>query len=95
VTATLLYLALGELLVRMALHAPPMEWRDFRQERAAATINKAVEYDSLLGWRLKPFLKATGLNTLEYGFAPTVGPTPTSGPEACSHSVRHLLPVPR
>ena len=57
-TATLILLALGELAVRVAMHAPLSEWRDFRHERAAGTINKAVEYDSLLGWRLKPFIRA-------------------------------------
>jgi hypothetical protein len=66
--ATLAYLVLGELALRVAMHAPLTEWRDFRHERAAGTINKAVEYDSLLGWRLRPHLKAGWLNTLDYGF---------------------------
>lgn len=66
--ATLAYLALGELAVRIALHVPLLDWRDFRHERAAGTINKAVQYDSLLGWRLKPFIKSQGFNTLDYGF---------------------------
>ena len=66
--ATLVYLALGELAVRIALHVPLLDWRDFRHERAAGTINKAVQYDSLLGWRLKPFIKSEGFNTLDYGF---------------------------
>jgi hypothetical protein len=66
--ATFAYLVLGELALRVALHAPLTDWRDFRHERAAGTINKAVEYDSLLGWRLRPHLKAGWLNTLDYGF---------------------------
>jgi hypothetical protein len=66
--ATLIYLTLGEIAVRVAMHASLTDWRDFRHERAAGTINKAVEYDSLLGWRLRPHLKAGWLNTLDYGF---------------------------
>lgn len=66
--ATLIYLALGEFAVRIALHTPIFALRDFRHERAAGTINKAVEYDSLLGWRLKSHIKSPGFNTLDYGF---------------------------
>jgi hypothetical protein len=51
VIATLVYLAVGELAVRVAIHAPLLESQGFRHDRAAATINKAIEYDSLLGWR--------------------------------------------
>jgi hypothetical protein len=68
VIAILVYLALGELAVRIALNTPLLERPDFRQERAAATINKDIEYDSLLGWRLKPFLRGDGFNTRDYGF---------------------------
>jgi hypothetical protein len=68
VAATLAYLAIGELALRIARGAPLTEWRDFRHERATGTINRAVEYDSLLGWRLRPHLKAGWLNTLDYGF---------------------------
>jgi len=68
VIATVAYLTLGELAVRIALHAGLFESHDFRHERAVATINKAVEYDSLLGWRLKPFIRSGGFNTLDYGF---------------------------
>jgi hypothetical protein len=66
--ATLVYLLLGELGVRIAIHAPLLEFRDFRHERGAKTINTAVGYDSILGWRLKPFVTTDGFNTLEYGF---------------------------
>src|ERR1700722_14658045 len=66
--ATLAYLVLGELALRVAMHAPLTDWRDFRHERAAGTINKAVEYDSVLGWRLRPHLKSAGFNTLDHGF---------------------------
>jgi hypothetical protein len=66
-TATLILLALGELGVRSAIHAPLFEWRDFRRGRATGTINKAIQYDSLLGWRLKPFITSDGFNTLDYG----------------------------
>ncbi len=68
VITTLIYLAVGELAVRVAMRAPLLAWRDFRHERAAATINHQIEYDSLLGWRLKPFIRLRGFNTLEYGF---------------------------
>jgi hypothetical protein len=61
-------LSFGELAVRIALHAPIFALYDFRHERAAGTINKAVEYDSVLGWRLKSFIKSGGFNTLDYGF---------------------------
>jgi hypothetical protein len=66
--ATLAYLAIGEIALRVAMRAPLTDWHDFRHERAAGTINKAVEYDSLLGWRLKSHIKSPGFNTLDYGF---------------------------
>jgi hypothetical protein len=66
--ATLSYLVLGELAVRVALHAPIFASFDFRHEHAAGTVNKAVEYDSLLGWRQKSHIKSPGFNTLDYGF---------------------------
>ena len=65
---TLIYLALCELAVRIAIHAPLFGLRDFRHERAAGTINMAVQYDRVLGWRLKPFLVGGGFNTLDHGF---------------------------
>lgn len=73
-TATLILLALGELGVRIAIHAPLFEWRDFRHGRATATINKAIQYDSLLGWRLRPFMVSDGFNTLDYGIRSNGGP---------------------
>lgn len=66
--ATLLYLALGEMGTRIAIHAPLFELRDFRHERGAKTINEAIEYDSQLGWRLKSFIKWPRMHTLEHGF---------------------------
>ncbi len=66
--AVLAYLAIGELALRVAMRAPLTDWYDFRHERAAGTINKAVEYDSVLGWRLKSHIKSQGFNTLDYGF---------------------------
>jgi hypothetical protein len=66
--ATAIYLLLGEIGIRIATHAPLLEFRDFRHERGAKTINRAIEYDSYLGWQLKPFLTQPGFNTLEYGF---------------------------
>jgi hypothetical protein len=72
--ATLIYLLLCETAFRIAIHAPLLEFRDFRHERAAKTINHAVEYDSLLGWRLKSFLTSPGFNTLQYGFRSNDGP---------------------
>lgn len=66
--ATVVYLAVGELAVRIALHAPIFSLYDFRHERAAGTINQAVEYDGVLGWRLKSHIKSQGFNTLDYGF---------------------------
>jgi hypothetical protein len=65
---TLIYLTLGEIAIRVAMRAPLTDWHDFRHERATGTINRAVEYDRLLGWRLRPHLKAGWLNTLDYGF---------------------------
>jgi hypothetical protein len=64
---SLICLLLAEIGVRMAIHASLREWRDFRHERAAATINHLIQYDSLLGWRLKPFLTESNFNTLDYG----------------------------
>lgn len=66
--AALAYFGLVELAVRTAIHAPLLEDRDFRHDRAARNVNQAVEYDSLLGWRLKPFIATKGFNTIEYGF---------------------------
>ena len=62
------YFTLGELGIRIALHGPVFAFRDFRHERGAKTINRAIEYDSHLGWQLKPFLSYPGFHTLEYGF---------------------------
>ena len=72
--ATLILLAFGELGVRIAIHTPLFEWRDFRHGRATATINKAIQYDSLLGWRLRPFMVSDGFNTLDYGIRSNGGP---------------------
>jgi hypothetical protein len=72
--ATLILLALGELGVRIAIRTPLFEWRDFRHGRATATINKAIQYDSLLGWRLRPFMVSDGFNTLDYGIRSNGGP---------------------
>jgi hypothetical protein len=66
--ATLVYLLTVEWGVRIAIHAPVFGFPDFRHERGAKTINRAIEFDDRLGWRLKPFLHAQGFNTLEYGF---------------------------
>jgi hypothetical protein len=66
--ATVAYLAVGELALRVAIRAPLTDWHDFRHERAAGTINKAVQQDSLLGWRLKSHIKSPGFNTLDHGF---------------------------
>jgi hypothetical protein len=63
-----IYLLIGETVVRLVIHAPLFEIRDFRHERFEHTVNQAVEYDSVLGWHLKPYLKTQGFNTLEYGF---------------------------
>ncbi len=68
VIATLVYLSLAEMGIRIAVHAPLLEFRDFRHERGAKTINRAIEYDSHLGWQLKPFLSYPGMHTLEHGF---------------------------
>jgi len=67
-------LLLCEIAVRIAVHAPLLEWRDFRHERAAKTVNQAVQYDSVLGWRLKSFIKTKGFNTLQHGFRSNGGP---------------------
>jgi hypothetical protein len=66
--ATLAYLAVAELAIRIALHVPVFAVHDFRHERAAGTINKAVQYDSELGWRLRSHINSPGFNTLDYGF---------------------------
>jgi hypothetical protein len=68
VIVTVVYLTLGEFAARIALHASLFEPHDFRHEWAAGTINKAVQSDTVLGWRLKPFIRSPGFNTLEYGF---------------------------
>jgi len=60
--------ALGEIAARVVLHVPLLAWRDFRLAHEPTTINQFVDYDAALGWRLKPFLKTPGFNTLAYGF---------------------------
>jgi hypothetical protein len=42
VIATLVYLLLGEMGTRVAIHAPLFELRDFRHERGGKTINRAI-----------------------------------------------------
>jgi len=66
--ATLAYLTVAELAIRIALHVPVFAVHDFRHERASGTINKAVQYDSELGWRLKSHIRTPGFNTRDYGF---------------------------
>jgi hypothetical protein len=73
-TAALVYLALVEIAARVALHVPIFAFSDFRHERASGTINKAIDYDSVLGWRLKPHIKSEGFNTLDQGFRSNDGP---------------------
>jgi hypothetical protein len=65
--ATLIYLAAGELAIRTVIHAPLLEDHDFRDDRAGTAINKYIEYDIQLGWRLKPFVSQEHLHTLAYG----------------------------
>jgi hypothetical protein len=72
--ASIAFLLIAEMGVRLAIRAPMLETRDFRHERAAKTINHAVEYDSLLGWQLKSFITSPGFNTLQYGFRSNGGP---------------------
>jgi hypothetical protein len=79
----LLCLVVGEVGVRIAIHAPLFEWRDFRHGRATGTINKVINYDSLLGWRLRPFIVSDGFNTLDYASAPMVDRTLRWNPAAC------------
>jgi hypothetical protein len=74
IVATAVYLLIGEMAVRLVTHAPLLEIRDFRHDRAARTINQAVQYDSLLGWRLKSFITYQDINTLQYGFRSNGGP---------------------
>jgi hypothetical protein len=74
IAATIVYLLIAELAARLVIHAPLLEIRDFRHERAARTINQAVEYDNDLGWHLKPYLASQGFNTLQYGFRSNGGP---------------------
>ena len=66
--ATLAYLLLCELGVRIAVRGPLFEIHDFRHERGTKTINRLIQYDSSLGWHLKPFIAMQDFNTLEYGF---------------------------
>jgi hypothetical protein len=72
--AALIYLAVIEVAARVALHVPIFAFRDFRHERASGTINKAIDYHSVLGWRLKPHIKSEGFNTLDHGFRSNDGP---------------------
>ena len=66
--ATVVYILLIECGVRIAIHSSLFRLTDFRHERGGKTINRAIEYDSQLGWRLKSFLNVPGLHTLDHGF---------------------------
>ena len=69
VATSLILLTGGEILLRIAVHAPLTHLVDMRALRGqAATINMAVEYDPLLGWRLRPNITGKGFNTTENGF---------------------------
>ena len=93
--ATLAYLAIGELAVRVAMRAPLTDWHDFRHERAAGTINKAVEYDSVLGWRLKSFIKSQGSTRWTMASVPTAAPMPKCCRAACWQSAPRSRPARR
>jgi hypothetical protein len=68
VAATLIYLVIGEILVRLATHSPLLEFPDFRAARGERNnLNQAIEYEPLVGWTLKPFLATQDFNTIEYG----------------------------
>src|SRR4051812_10167319 len=65
---TLVYLVVGEAAIRLATGTSLTDTRDFRSQRAQRNpFNDAIEYDPLLGWRLKPLMAAGWLNTLEFG----------------------------
>lgn len=74
VAATAIYLLIGEMAVRFVIRTPLFEIHDFRHDRAARTINQAVQHDSVLGWHLKPYLRSPGFNTVQYGFRSNSGP---------------------
>jgi hypothetical protein len=60
--------AAGEILLRVAVHAPLTRLVDLRALRGqGASQNLAVEYDPLLGWRHRPFITSKGFNTIERG----------------------------
>ncbi len=84
ILAMAVYLLIGEMAVRLVVHAPLFEIRDFRHERFEHTVNRAVEYDSALGWHLRPQIKCppltTRCNTLQYGFRSNGGPNSTVRP---------------
>jgi hypothetical protein len=63
-------LAAGEILLRIAVHAPLtrlVDMRALRGQAASQNINMAVEYDPLLGWRHRPFVTGKAFNTIENG----------------------------
>jgi hypothetical protein len=67
--ATLVYLGIGEIVVRIATHNSLITFPDFRVVRLPpVAFHDAIEYDALLGWRLKAFLHSQGFNTIEFGF---------------------------
>ncbi len=67
ILATLIYLAAGELAMRAAIHAPFLQDHDFRSDRGGNAVNGYIEYDSVVGWRLKPYYSQDGFHTLAYG----------------------------
>src|SRR5262249_13770867 len=74
VLVTLACFAVVEIAVRIAVHAPLLGFPDFRRERAARNANPSLAYDSLLGWRLRPYVVSSWLNTIEHGIRSNGGP---------------------
>jgi hypothetical protein len=61
-------LAIEEILLRIAVHAPLTRLVDLRALRGQGkSINTAVEHDPLLGWRHRPFVTGKAFNTIERG----------------------------
>jgi hypothetical protein len=61
-------LFIAEVAIRLTTRTPIFDFSDLRTARATQNnVNTAIEYDDLLGWRLRPFIASKGFNTIEYG----------------------------
>lgn len=67
--AACVYIVAAEIVVRVASGTSLLRFEDLRQAYVQHdALNASLVFDPLLGWKLKPFVKSSNFNTLDYGF---------------------------